>query len=415
MNLNLKEGMTCSKWCVDLISLIHKDGSKDDPNNYRGICIMNALLKVLCTLLNNRLIAFSTDRQLINKAQIGFQANCRTSDHLLTLKSIVNKSVVDKKGKKLYTCFVDFQKAFDSVWHEALFRKLENNGINGNFLDLIKNIYQNTECAVKLNGKATKYFKYEKGVQQGNPLSPLLFNLFINDIFDAVKNDASVSLDDLTQISALMYADDLIIIATTPEELQKSLDGLTEYCKKWKLNVNIKKTKCMTFSKGSNTKQHKFKINNKPVANVKEYKYLGITINARNCSFTPTLTNLSYKATRALFAISSKLPFKNAPVKTLLKLFDSCVAPILTYGSEIWAPYMDHDWTKWDSTPIERVHTQFLKRVLGVNRSTTNVMSRGELGRHSLQERILKRNLNYINYVLSKSPSSLVHQSLKCE
>ena len=171
-----------------------------------------------------------------------------------------------------------------------------------------------------------------------------------------------------------MYADDLIIMATSPEELQKSLDGLSEYCKKWKLNVNVKKTKCMTFSKGSNTRKIQFKINNKQIENVKEYKYLGISVNARNCSFAPSIDNLSNKATRAIFAITSKLPFKTAPVKTLLKLFDSCVSPILTYGSEIWAPYMDHDWSKWDATPIERVHTQFLKRVLGVNRSTTNVM-----------------------------------------
>ena len=94
------------------------------------------------------------------------------------------------------------------------------------------------------------------------------------------------------------------------------------------------------------------------------------------------------------FAITSKLPYKSAPVKTLLKLFDSCIAPILTYGSEIWAAYTNHDWKNWDTTEIERVHTQFLKRVLGVNRSTTNFMVRGELGRHSLQERILKRNVN---------------------
>ena len=78
---------------------------------------MNALLKVLCTLMNNRLTTFCLNNNLINREQIGFQKNSRTSDHILTLKTIVNKYVVDQKGKKLYTCFVDFQKAFDSVWH----------------------------------------------------------------------------------------------------------------------------------------------------------------------------------------------------------------------------------------------------------------------------------------------------------
>ena len=137
-NLNLEKGITSSNWCFDLIALIHKYGPKDDPNNYRGICIMNTLLKVLCTLLNDKLNKYCHEKQLINHEQIGFQKNNRTSDHILTLKAVVNKYVVDQKGKKLYTCFVDFQKAFDSVWHEGLFRKLENKGINGNFLKLIK-------------------------------------------------------------------------------------------------------------------------------------------------------------------------------------------------------------------------------------------------------------------------------------
>ena len=126
--------MTCTKWCVDIIALIHKEGPKDDPNNYRGICIMNTLLKILCTLLNDRLATYCVNQHLIDQEQTGFQKNNRTSDHILTLKTVVNKYVVDQEGKKLYTCFVDFQKAFDSVWHDGLFRKLENKGINGNFL-----------------------------------------------------------------------------------------------------------------------------------------------------------------------------------------------------------------------------------------------------------------------------------------
>ena len=216
-------------------------------------------------------------------------------------------------------------------------------------------------------------------------------------------------------IHALMYADDLIIMATSPEELQKSLDRLSLYCEKWKLNVNIKKTKIMTFSKGSNVKNHPFKINNNLVEHTKEYKYLGIHVNVKNCSFTSSLTNLSTKATRAVYALNSKLPIKNSPVRAMIKLFDSCVSPILLYGSEIWAPYADYDWKNWDKTPIERTHTQFLKRILGVNRSTTNNLARSELGRYPLQERVLKRNLTYIRYIDGKSQSSLVWNALRYE
>ena len=86
--------------------MIHKDGPIDDPNNYRPICVMNALLKVLCTLLNNRLITFCTEKKLINKAQIGFWKNCRTTDHIATLKTVVNKYIIDSddKRKKTKTC-----------------------------------------------------------------------------------------------------------------------------------------------------------------------------------------------------------------------------------------------------------------------------------------------------------------------
>ena len=79
---------------------------------------------------------------------MGFKRHCRTSDNVLTLKGLINKYVYDKKNK-LYTCFVDFKKAFDSVWHKALFHKLERNKINGNFLDLLKDIYKKSRCAIK--------------------------------------------------------------------------------------------------------------------------------------------------------------------------------------------------------------------------------------------------------------------------
>ena len=93
---------------------------------------------------------------------------------------------------------------------------------------------------------------YSNDVQQGNPLSPLLFNLYNNDIFDIFKNGGSLNLDNQQNFNALMYADDLIIMSSTKDGLQKILEAHSEFCKKWKLNINHEKTKCMTFSKGSN-------------------------------------------------------------------------------------------------------------------------------------------------------------------
>ena len=78
--------------------------------------------------MNDRLTTYCVTHKLISKEQIGFQKNSRTSDHILSLKTLTNKYVVDKKGEKLYACFVDFRKAYDSIWHKALFHKLHGIG-----------------------------------------------------------------------------------------------------------------------------------------------------------------------------------------------------------------------------------------------------------------------------------------------
>ena len=155
-------------------------------------------------------------------------------------------------------------------------------------------------------------------------------------------------------------------------------------------------------------------LSNQIIENVKEFKYLSITIN-RKGSFTPTLEDLSCKGSRALYAIASKIHLKDTPIKTMIKIFDSCIAPTLLYGSEVWAPYITHDYTKWESTPIERIHTQYLKRLLGVNRSTTNIPVRGETGRNPLLASTLARNINYIKYLNNKCNSTLVKQALDYE
>ena len=87
INLCLHKSFIPSSWCLDLISPFYKDGTHNDPNNYRGICISSALLKIICTLLDNRIQEFCTKKEIINKNQIGFKRN-HTSDHLLTLKAI---------------------------------------------------------------------------------------------------------------------------------------------------------------------------------------------------------------------------------------------------------------------------------------------------------------------------------------
>jgi hypothetical protein len=369
------------------------------------------IIKSLCTIMNNRLVEYTEISNLINNGQIGFKKSSRTTDHVFTLKSLINKYVYDNKNK-LYTCFIDFKKAFDSIWHKGLFNKLEKNNINGKFLDLLKNIYKKSKCAIKINNKLTNFFDFGNGVRQGDPLSPTLFNIFVNDLFQEINSSQTdfVCLNNLDKISALMFADDLILFSTTKEGLQKSLDTLDTYVKKWRLEINYKKTKCMTFSKSNHKEKHIFTIRDKMLDNTNEYKYLGFTINKKG-NFTPTLEDLSCKAKRAIYSINSKINIRFLSVKTLLKLFDSLISPILLYGSELWEPYLNQDDEKWDKNSIEKVHLSFMKRLLGLNRSTSNTMVRGDMGRYSLKSLIISRNIKYLTQIKQKSDNTLVKQA----
>ena len=110
------------------------------PSNYRGITIMSCLGKLFNSVLNTRLNEYLTENNVISKTQIGFQKKARTTDHMFVLCTLIEKYTKQNKAK-LFTCFIDFKKAFDSVLHQALFLKLQNLGITGLFYNIVKNMY----------------------------------------------------------------------------------------------------------------------------------------------------------------------------------------------------------------------------------------------------------------------------------
>ena len=178
----------------------------------------------------------------LHKSQIGFVSKNRTSDHLLTLRTLIDK-YVHCHGEKVYACFVDFRKAFDSVWHDGLLYKLLQIGVGGCFYKLIQNLYSNSSCALKIGTSQTKSFSYSRGVRQGCILSPLLFNLYVNDLPSAFQNTLSdpIILPNGTKLNSLLYVDDLIIISRPKIGLQNCLNTLSFFCNSWVLDINSKK------------------------------------------------------------------------------------------------------------------------------------------------------------------------------
>ena len=188
---------------------------------------------------------------LIHASQISFLEGCRTTDHIFSLKTLINKYTRENKcNNKLYVCFIDFKKAYDCIWHDGLFSKLKNMNISGSVLEIIKNMYNNSSCAVKIQNKTTRFFHCKTGVRQGCPLRPILFNLYINDLachLDKATTDP-LQLPNSMNISSLIYADDIVIISKSALGLEKLLHHVNLFCETWNLIVNPSKSKCITFS-----------------------------------------------------------------------------------------------------------------------------------------------------------------------
>ena len=411
-NLILQSGTFPNQWCEGLITPIFKSGEKSDTNNYRGICVTSCLSKFFCSILNQRLSIFSEKNNLIHPSQIGFKPKNRTADHIFTLKTLIDKHVGKNTNGKIYTCFVDFKKAFDSVWHDGLFLKLLQNGIDGQFYKLIKSLYCNSRCAVKLGNTRTEFFSYSKGVRQGCILSPQLFNLYINELASLLDNTNPdpFMLPNGTKLSCLLYADDLIILSKSKLGMQKCLNELHHWCEKWLMQVNIKKTQAMIIQSG-NTKMNKpnFLLGNKTISIVREYCYLGIKLNSIG-KFTLALKQLSEKALHALYSIRRHLNIHKLKPALAMKIFNSMISPILLYNSEIWGAYLKNDFSNWDKLPIEKVHLRFCKMYLGVGKKASNSASRGELGKFPLLINIFKRLLKYTIHLNSLPDTTIAKQ-----
>ena len=176
------------------------------------ITINSCFSKLFALLLNNRLKNFINKEDALKFNQIGFSKGFRTADHVLTLKTLIDKYL--DRNQNLYICFVDFSKAYDSIWRKYLFHKLSTYGIHKNFISLLEDMYMKSKLSISLPSGTTHFFPSSAGLKQGCNLSPIIFNLLINDIGDIFDQDQCQPPSILKlSLNHLLYADDLVLIS----------------------------------------------------------------------------------------------------------------------------------------------------------------------------------------------------------
>ena len=400
-------------WNTTIVSPLHKKGCIYNPDNYRAIAIGSNLGKLFATILLNRLLKFREAHCPDTKNQLGFSKNARTVDHLFTLSTCIEKHV-HHNGKRLYTCFVDFQKAFDSISREALLYKLSTLGIEGKFFKCLEFMYKNSNARIKLISKISDTFDVLAGTEQGHPMSPELFKTYIHELSERLNGLEDIECPKLNEtiLTHLLWADDLVLVALTKDSLQLMLRELESFCAEWGLSVNIKKTAIMIFNRSGRLLKESFgfKYENREVPTTRTYCYLGITFSLTG-NFKVAMSLLRQKALRAYFGLKREVDFYNIPKTAVLKLLDSLILPVITYGIELWiskttgfkeiASLLNRDnhvhLSKLAADPIERFHLSILKWTLGVNKGTSNAAIWGDCGRTPLVIRYVKQVTVFFN------------------
>ena len=257
--------------------------------------------------------------------------------------------------------------------------------------DIIRSLYEQIKLQVKCLSTLSDLFSCDVGLLQGEILSPFLFSLFLNDIELYLQENMNDGIDiEHLKLYLLLFADDAVLFSETREGLQNSLRSLENYCNKWNLTVNVEKTKIVVFRKGGTLAQNdRWYFAEQEVEIVNSFTYLGVVFTSGG-SFMQNAKTLSGKALRAMHQLLQIIKEVETPMNISFKLFDSLVASVLMYGSEIWG-YINAEC-------IERVHRKFCKYMLNVKLSTNTYAVYSELGRYPL---IIERQTRMVKYWFS--------------
>ena len=388
-------------WKNGHIAILPKKGDLSQCSNYRGIMLLSVPGRILSRIILNRIKSKIDERLRPNQA--GFRSNRSTTDQITTLRIIIEQS--KEWNCQLFINFIDYKKAFDSLDRASLWNILQHYGIPQKIINIIKAMYEKGGGNVMLKGKLSPFFEIKTGVRQGCLLSPFLFLMAIDWIMRECEAKDGIQWSLTEHLNDLDYADDIAVLSTNKEQMQRKSEKISNVSNKIGLQINIPKTKILRINA---TTQAPIQLNGINLEDVESFDYLGSKIDEQGGTNRDVQARIN-KARTAFASLRKIWQSGSLSQRTKLRLFQSNVMSVLLYGAETW--YLN----KGLENKLQVFVNKCLRRILKIfwpnTISNSNLLARCDM--NAVKFIIRQRKWRWLGHTLRKGPGDITQQALR--
>ncbi|KAK3539668.1 hypothetical protein QTP70_011124 [Hemibagrus guttatus] len=394
-NIAWRSGTVPLDWATGVVVPLFKKGDRRVCSNYRGITLLSLPGKVYSRVLERRVRPLI--EPWIQEEQCGFRPSRGTLDQLYTLHRVLEG--LWEFAQPVHMCFVDLEKAFDHVPRGILWEVLWEYGIRGPLLRAVRSLYNRSRSLVRIASCKSDLFPVHVGLQQGCPLSPVLFIVFMDRISRRGREEGVWFGDH--RISLLIFADDVVLLASSGLDLQHALGRFAAECEAAGMRVSTSKSEAMVLDRKKVVCT--LQVGGEVRPQVEEFKYLGVLFTSEgriDCEIDRRI-GAAAAVMRSMYRFV--VEEKELSRKAKLSIYQSIYVPTLTYGHELWV------MTERVRSRIQAAEMSFLCRVAGrsLRDRVRSSVTREELRVEPLLLHIERGQLRWLGHLFRMPPGHL--------